>query len=97
MQVDSGKTTADNIVKVGDVNVVIKDVGKKTMVSGKSAQINSQKRMLANDHETSSSGSASKYHQPRWCPPGLIPFTKEEIAALKAPGAEEARGREAQG
>ena len=71
MQVDSGKTTADQIVKVGNVNVVIKDVGKKPMMFGKSAQTDSQKRVLANDHEASSSGSASKYHQPRWCPLGL--------------------------
>ena len=71
MQVDSRKTTADDIMKIGDVNVVVKDVGKKPMVFGKSAQTDSQKRMLANDHEASSSGSASKYHQPRWCPPSL--------------------------
>ena len=41
MQVDSGKTTADQIVKVGNVNVVIKDVGKKPMMFGKSAQTDS--------------------------------------------------------
>ena len=40
MQVDFGKTTADDVVKVGDVNVVIKDVGKKPMVFGKSAKTN---------------------------------------------------------
>ena len=64
MQVDSGKATVDEIVKVGDVNVVIRDVGKKPMVFGKSAQTDSQKWVLANDHEASSSGSARKYHQP---------------------------------
>ena len=31
MQVDSGKTTTDDVVKIGDVNVVVKDVGKKPM------------------------------------------------------------------
>ena len=79
MLVDFGRTTADNVVKVGDVNVVIKDVGKKPMVFGKSAQIDSQKRALANDHETSSSSSASKYHQPRWCPPGLSNSQKRRL------------------
>ena len=29
IQVDSGKTTIDDVVKIGDVNVVVKDVGKK--------------------------------------------------------------------
>ena len=70
MQVDSEKTTTDNVAKVGDVNVVIKDVGKRPMVFGKSVKSDAQKPMLVNDHEASSS-SASKYHQPRWCPPGL--------------------------
>ena len=62
MQVDYGKTTIDKVVKVDDVNVVIKDVGKKPMVFGKSAQIDPQKQVLANDHDASSSNSASKYH-----------------------------------
>ena len=62
MQVDSGKTTTDDVVKIGDVNVVVKDVGKEPMVFGKSAQTNSQKSVLTNVHEPSSSSSASKYH-----------------------------------
>jgi len=32
MQVDSKKTTFDSIVYIGDVNVVVKDVGKGPMV-----------------------------------------------------------------
>ena len=47
MQVDSRKTTADDIMKIGDVNVVVKDVRKKAMVFGKSAQTDSQKCVLA--------------------------------------------------
>jgi len=82
MQVGSRKATADEVIKVGDVNVVIKDVGKKPMVFGKSAQIDSQKRALANDHEASSSSSASKYHQPRWCPPGLSNSQKRRLHRL---------------
>ena len=83
MQVDSGKTTVDDIVKTGDVNVVVKDVGKKPMVFGKSAQIDSEKCVLANDHEVSSSGSANKYHQPRWCPPGLSHSKKRRLQRLR--------------
>ena len=83
MQVDSRKTTADDIVKIGDVNVVVKDVRKKAMVFGKSAQTDSQKRVLANDHEASSNGSASKYHQPRWCPPGLSHSQKRRLQQLR--------------
>ena len=53
------------------------------MVFGKSAQTDSQKRVLANDHEASSSGSASKYHQPRWCPPGLSHSQKRRLQCLR--------------
>jgi len=83
MQVDYGKTTIDKVVKVDDVNVVIKDVGKKPMVFGKSAQNDSQKCLLANDHEASSSNSASKYHQPRWCPPSLSHSQKRRLQRLR--------------
>ena len=83
MQVDSGKTTTDDVVKIGDVNVVVKDVRKKAMVFGKSAQTDSQKRVLANDHKANSSGSASKYHQPRWCPPGLSHSQKRRLQRLR--------------
>ena len=83
MQVDSGKTTTDDVIKIGDVNVVVKDVGKKPMVFGKSAQTDSQKCVLANDHEASSSSSASKYHQPRWCPSGLSHSQKRRLQRLR--------------
>ena len=83
MQVDSGKTTTDDVVKIGDVNVVIKDVGKKPMIFGKSAQNDSQKHVLANDHKASSSGSANKYHQPRWCPLGLSHSQKRRLQCLR--------------
>ena len=83
MQVDSGKTTADDVVKIGDVNVVVKDVGKKPMVFGKLAQTDPQKLVLANDHEASSSSSVNKYHQPRWCPPGLSHSQKRRLQCLR--------------
>src|SRR6185437_14426143 len=83
IQVDSGKTTTDDVVKIRDVNVVVKDVGKKPMVFGKSAQTNPQKQVLANDHEASSSSSTSKYHQPRWCPPGLSHSQKRRLQRLR--------------
>ena len=79
MQVDSGKTTTDDVIKIGDVNVVVKDVGKKPMAFEKSAQTDPQKHVLANDHEASSSGLASKYHQPMCCPPGLSHSQKRRL------------------
>jgi hypothetical protein len=70
MKVDSEKTIADS-VPIGNVNMVIKDVGKGPMIFRKSDSPSVQKPSLANDHEASSSNSADKYSQPRWCPPGL--------------------------
>ena len=69
-------------MKVCDVNVVIKDVGKMPMVFGKYAKSDSQKQVFANDHEASSS-SASKYHQSRWCPPGLSHSQKRRLQRLR--------------
>ena len=37
---------------------------------------------MANDHEASSSSSASKYHQPRWCLPGLSHSQKRRLQRL---------------
>ena len=71
MQVDSGKTTADDVVKIGDVNVVVKEASRGPMIFGKSVKSNAQKSVLANDHKASSNSSTSKYHQSRWCVSGL--------------------------
>jgi hypothetical protein len=38
VQVDSEETIVDNIVQIGDVTMVVKDVGKGPMVFGNSAK-----------------------------------------------------------
>ena len=47
----------------------------------------SQKLVLANDHETSSSNlkdqDKEKYFQPRWCPPGLTHTQKRRLQRLR--------------
>ena len=83
MQVDSGKATVDNIVQIGDVNVVVKETSKRPMVFGKSVNSPAQKSAMANDHEVSSSGAASKYHQPKWCPLGLTHTQKRKLQRLR--------------
>ena len=37
---------------------------------------------MVNDHEASSNSSASKYHQPRWCLPGLSHSQKRRLQRL---------------
>ena len=39
--------------------------------------------MLANDHEASNSSSVNKYHQLRWCPPGLSHSQKRRLQRLR--------------
>ena len=49
-----------------------------------SADVPSQKPVIANDHEAGSSKSAAdKYHQPRWCPSGLTHTQKGKLQRLR--------------
>ena len=82
MQVDPEKITADNVVQIGDVKVVVKDMSKRPMFFGKSVNPSVQRPIMANDHEASSSSSTSKYFQPRWCPPGLTCTQKRKLQHL---------------
>ena len=64
---DSEKLKADFVVQIGEIEVPIKDTGKKPMDIDASVDVPSQKPVMANDHEAGSSKSAAdKYHQPRW-------------------------------
>ena len=63
-----------------------------------SADVPSQKPVIANDHEAGSSKSAAnKYHQPRWCPFRFNSYTEEEIAAHSQQRKEGAGEREYEG
>ena len=73
MQVDSEKAPV-KVVQVEDGKGKTQDAQKGPMIVEKSVN-DSQKLVLANDHEASSSNlkdqDKEKYFQPRWCPPGL--------------------------
>ena len=82
--VDTEKLKADDVVQIGDVKVATKDVGKGPMVFGKSVDTPVQRPVIANDHEANSSSNAvDKYHQPRWCPPGLTQTQKRKLQRLR--------------
>ena len=57
MQVDSGKTTTNDVVQISDVNMVVKDVEKRPMVFDKSVDPRNQKLVMADNHEASSSST----------------------------------------
>ena len=73
MQVEDGKGKAQ-------------DAQKGPMIVEKSVNI-SQKLVLANDHEASSSNpndqDKEKYFQPRWCLPGLSHSQKRRLQCLR--------------
>ena len=79
---DPKKSKAD-VVQIGEIKVLIKDTGKKLMDIEESADVPSQKPVIANDHEAGCSKStADKYHQPRWCPSGLTHTQKRKLQRL---------------
>ena len=67
----SEKTKVDTIVQISEIKVVVQDKGKEPMVIDESAASSIppiQKPFTANNHETSGSKVADKYHQPHWRP-----------------------------
>ena len=86
MQVDSGKAPVADVVQVEDGKNKIQDAQKGPIIVEKSVDA-SQKLVLANDHEASSSNSKDqdkeKYFQPRWCSPGLTHTQKRRLHHLR--------------
>ena len=86
MQVDSGKAPVADVVQVEDGKGKIQDAQKGPMIIEESVDA-SQKVVLANDYEASSSNSKDqgkeKYFQPRWCPPGLTHTEKRRLQRLR--------------
>ena len=74
MQVDSEKAPPAKVVQVEDEKGKAQDAQERPVIVEKPVNV-SQKLVLANDHEASSSNlkdkDKEKYFQPRWCPPGL--------------------------
>ena len=83
MKADSGKGKADDVVQIGEVKVVVQDTGKRPMVFGKLVNSPIPKSAMANHQEASSSRTADKYHQPRWCPLGLMHTQKRKLQCLR--------------
>ena len=73
MQVDSEKAPI-KVVRVEDGKGKTQGAQKRPVIVEKLVNV-SQKIVLANDHEASSSNlkdqDKEKYFQPRWCPSGL--------------------------
>jgi hypothetical protein len=77
------------VVKIGNNDVVMGDCFKGSVIINGYAQnqIGNSSRSSqprGNDHETSSSKSDPKYHQPRWCPDGLTHTQKKKLQWMRA-------------
>jgi hypothetical protein len=83
--VDTKKLKADAVVQISDIKVATKHAGKGPMVVEKSVDAPAQRTVMANDQEagSSSSSAADKYHQHRWCPPGLTHTQKRKLQCLR--------------
>ena len=81
--VDPKKIKTNAVVHIGDTKVVIDNVGKKLIMFDKSVNSPVQRPIRANDHQAGSSSSASKYFQPRWCPPGSTRTQKRKLQHLR--------------
>ena len=86
IQVDSEKAPAAKIVQVEDGKGKAQDAQEGPVIIEKPINV-SQKLVLANDHEASSSNlkdqDKEKYFQPRWCPPGLTHTQKRRLQCLR--------------
>jgi len=80
--VDPENIKTDVVVQIGDTKVAVDNVGKKSIVFGKSVNSPVQRPTRANDHQAGSSSSASKHFRPRWCPPGLTRTQKRKLQRL---------------
>ena len=79
MQVNSEKAPAAKVVQGEDGK---RKAQERLVIVEKPVNV-SQKLVLANDHEASSSDlkdqDKEKYFQPRWCPPGLTHTRKRRL------------------
>jgi hypothetical protein len=72
MDVDPERTTSQDIIQIGTMDVPV-DLNDQVETS-------SQKGHVAiNDHEVSESGCNSKYFMPRWCPPSLTRIQRRKL------------------
>jgi hypothetical protein len=82
MEVDPERTTGQDIIQIGLMDVSIGEDGKRPIVPDNKV-VTSTPEVVANDHETSGSSSNSKYFLPRWCPLGLTRTQRRKLQRLR--------------
>jgi hypothetical protein len=82
MEVDPERTTSQDIIQIGSMDVLIGEDGKRPIVPNNKV-VTSIPEVATNDHEASGSSSNSKYFLPRWCPPGLTHTQRRKLQRLR--------------
>jgi hypothetical protein len=83
MEVDLERTTGQDIIQIGSMDLPIGEDGKRPIVPNNKVVTSTPEVVAATDHGASGSGSNSKYFLPRWCPPGLIRTQRRKLQRLR--------------
>jgi hypothetical protein len=82
LEIDPERTTGEDIIQIGSMDVPIGENGKRPIVPYDKLVRSTPKVVAANDHEASGSSSNSKYFLPRWCPLGLTLIQRRKLQRL---------------
>jgi hypothetical protein len=84
MEVDTERTTSQDIIQIGAMGVIVEKDSKRPIVLNDQVGAFAQKGSIAiNDHEASGRASNSKYFLPRWCPPDLTHTQRRKLQRLR--------------
>jgi sugar/nucleoside kinase (ribokinase family) len=84
MDVDTERTTSQDIIQIGMMDIPVENDGNRPVVLNDQVGTSAQKESIAtSDHKANGSGSNSKYFQPRCCPPGLTHTQRRKLQCLR--------------
>jgi hypothetical protein len=84
MDIDPGRTTSQDIIPIGTIDILVEKDGKRPVVLNDPVDTSTYKGCFSsNDHEASGSGSKSRYILSRSCPPGLAQIQRMKLQRFR--------------